>query len=283
MKPTDRLFDNSWARLGWVNTIGNRVIPFVQSIDHQAKSGDLVLDIERCPDHEHARFSLERPIVVPPELSFMVADFTVNARSCLDMAIQEITDRLGLPNKKPYFPIEDDGAAIGPNTRGFLRTLPDPISEVLVDLQPKYELQDFGRFDIPLDAVAVAIREVSNANKHRNITAVVRTWQSRGYTKFGDDVDVTMLHDTDESPWPTSDATVLEVRYPFGTVNETALLSMKPSRGLRLAFDDSGVRYGGSSWSAPILLSEYLDAVPKYVTKALGRLERTTLGLLTAS
>lgn len=83
------VFSDSWARLGWVESLAARVLPAALAIDEQGRRGNLQADLRSCEDHDHIRYTLVDPIAVPVDLGFLIADLATNARSCLDMAIEK--------------------------------------------------------------------------------------------------------------------------------------------------------------------------------------------------
>jgi len=221
------LLADSWARLEWVRTLVAKVAPFVAAIDRQGRSGNLNLAVAYQGEFEHARYTLARPIAIPDVVGFTIADIAVNARSCLDLAIQAIVNTYDLAVKSPQFPIENNvDKAISDRTKRLFDTLAPEFVEVLTDLQPSYE-KPWGHVDIPVNHSALMIREISNANKHRNLTPAVRTSSSSGFTVIKG-LELELVQEGSPSPWPADDTTVLEVRYPRGTATNEQLLALRP-------------------------------------------------------
>ena len=268
----ESLFADSWARLRWVEQSIARIKPLVDAINAEARAAPLELLIESHGEYEHARFRLAQSVPVPEELGFAVADIAVNARSCLDMAIQAIVDHNHLPVSMPMFPIEDDiTKKLGQKTRDLFKALSPELVDALRPLQPRYSMEAFGNFDIPLNNVALMIREISNTNKHRNITPALRTAMSRGYSMVEGMGSLEMVSDNEPSPWPTEDATVLEVRYRPGEATEAQLLELRPPRDLRVMLHEAGLRYQ-ETWEVPIDVEYFLTESARFVRNALDRI-----------
>lgn len=178
---TELLFRDSWRRLAWVKQLVTRATEEVLSmIEPNKPSFDL--EVRDAPDNDrfsHARFSFVLP-VTPDNVTFLVSDIATNARSCLDMAVHEIVDTHGLTLSRQarVFPIEtamhdaQRGQKVNPTmdrkTKQLLDVLPAPFVQVISNLQPQYSTP-YGRFAIPSNVTALWIREISNANKHRNV------------------------------------------------------------------------------------------------------------------
>lgn len=198
---------DSWARLDWVRTLIGRVAPIVAAIDDQLRGAPVVFEFAANGEFEHARYMLDGPVPVPDAVGFTIADIAVNARSCLDMAITAVVDAYGLPIRRPYFPIEDNIAVRQePRIEKLLAAVPAPFTQVLNDLQPIYETP-WGRMGIPINRSALMIREISNANKHRNITPTVRTQTSGGFLHHPG-LGAALLPAGARSRWPHSDGTI---------------------------------------------------------------------------
>lgn len=277
-----RLAD-SWARLEWVRTLIAQIAPTVNALSIQAKAGPLRVE-QRCHGAwMHARVSLHEPLPVPEHLGFVVGDIAVNARSCLDMAITQLNAHFDAAMRRPQFPILDDRAnqKNDASMREIRGRLPAVISDAVLELQPVHDAK-FGHLDIPLNVEVLFLREVANANKHRNITPVVRAQTMRGVRHS--DVAMELLSDGDESPWEPSDAAICEVRYEPTRLladDEVAHLAFG-ERELTLA--RTGAHYGepknerawmeATGFDLQIDLVEFLKLVPRYVGRALRDLER---------
>lgn len=262
--------NDSHERLRWVRVLINRIAPIVSAINEQARFGAITVETACDADFEYARFALANPIPVPDEIGFTIADIAVNARSCLDMAITAVADAHA-PGKiaRPQFPIENDIADI--STNGHLtrlrRVLPAPFLQVLDDFQPRRDTP-YGRSKVPINRTALMIREISNTNKHRNITPTIRTPRGAGFTPV-DGLNAEYVPASAPSPWPHSDTTVLEVRYMPAPDAAQRLPELRPFGTAEVMVHATG--YGRTDFGIPIPISaiEFLDLAPKYVEHVL--------------
>jgi hypothetical protein len=209
---------------------------------------------------------------------FTVADIAVNARSCLDMAIQRIFDSHEVRDKqKPQFPIVNDiDHLAGPDgdeeaaQRKWMQAYPEAFRSTIRAAQPKYD-SPWGRFDVPDNEEALLIRSVSNTNKHRNLTPVVRRSGHISWASSASGVPVTLSGY--ESPWSPDTATLLEVHVPQGTATAEVVREIKPNGSARLVIRETGYRYG--RFEVAVELAKFLDGVTPYVDRTLKALQRT--------
>lgn len=224
------------------------------------------------------RYTIRHPHI-PTGLGFLVADIAVNARSCLNMAIQQLASN-HCPNwARPQFPILDclnpEGrpATRDSHYRSAQRLLPGALLAVVDSAQPNYV-----DGDLPRNVSALTIRDLSNANKHRNLTPVIRAQSSTGFVHpdipNGD--RLRMLMD-DENPWASDEETVMVVVPPSGIATDVALqlrpmvsfvtqIDAGPGEGIRLR-DDPPFRF-------PFRLEDLLIRVPQFVRLTLTNLSR---------
>lgn len=132
---------------------------------------------ERSARDGHTEFTVsvtELP-PVPAPVNFLIGNIVTDARSCLDMSIDALWNFYELDRRRVavQFPLEDNF----PQKRikderlaRFLSRLDERFVEAIENAQPDYA---GGLLDIPSNLSAVFIRNLSNANKHRNITPVV--------------------------------------------------------------------------------------------------------------
>lgn len=254
---------DSLDRLGWVDTLVSRALPVVEGINAQSRNGDVAVETAEAGAWGYARYLLMEAIPVPDELGFLIADIAVNARSCLDMATTAAATAYGSPNLKPYFPTEQNMTT--QTTKKLFKTLPAEFKEVFTELQPRYETP-WGRFDVPINRTALMISEVSNTNKHRNLTPAVRLNTSSGFS--GESIGVEVAGGPDRH-WGPDDVTLLEVRYPRGTVTVEDLTSVRLLCVQELALANVELQYLHPGFPVPILLGEFLRLAPSYVRYAL--------------
>lgn len=270
---------DSFSRLDWVTHLVERIRPIVAAIDHQAKHGELVPEVRGCNQgHDHIRYQIADPFEVPDGLMFTVADIAVNARSCLDMAVQRIFDSYEVRGKqKPQFPIVDDiDHLANPDgdeeaaQRKWMQAYPEAFRRTIRAAQPKYD-SPWGRFDVPDNEEALLVREVSNTNKHRNLTPVIRRSGHLSWESSTSGVPVKLSGN--ESPWSPDTATLLEVHVPPGTATADVVREIKPNGSARLVIQETGYRYG--HFEVPVELAKFLDGVAPYVHRTLKALQRT--------
>lgn len=276
-------FADSWQRLVWVKELVSRVLPVVDEIDKQGRKGNLVAELRNCTEHDHIRYTLARPLVIPHEVGFTIADIATNARSCLDMAIEHLLQARGSSLAIPLrqFPIEDDVQILGDRTAKLLAALPVPHQRVLADLQPAYEQPGLGRFEVPINYTALQIREISNANKHRNIAPTLRTAQSMGFSyPAGVEMasEIELVFDQDETPWPVSDdSLILETRRPRGKLTTAQIQDVRPVTELTLMIHGTRYRLKRLREPSPIAAGDFLRKAPEYVAHALTVLEQASV------
>lgn len=125
------------------------------------------------------------------EVNFRLGNIVTDARSCLDMAIEQIWKEYGIDRSfgrkgtlTVQFPLEDNFEEKRKSERlqAFLARMDERFVEVIEAAQPDYTMRD-----IPGNISALFIRNFSNANKHRNITPVqvVQDHVSTGTNGYG--------------------------------------------------------------------------------------------------
>lgn len=172
------LLADSWERLSWVDlqsaTLGEMLAPVLG-----APKYPLLEVVDRCIDAPDAiEFTCEPRWAdqVPREAHFLLADLATNARSCLDMAITALVVYYGTGSERDaQFPILSQAEET--KFSSCIQKLPDELREVIDLAQPNY-LSGF--IDIPMNLSALIIRQISNANKHRNITPIVIKYRCGG-------------------------------------------------------------------------------------------------------
>lgn len=159
--------------------------------------------------------------------------------------------------------------------------LPEAHQKVIRDLQPTYFVEGLGHMDVPINETALQIRDVSNANKHRNLTPALRTTQSLGFaypTGTEPAPSLEMVFEREETPLgPFNDDVILELRWPRGTLSDDYVRGIRPATTLRLAAHGSGFMYPRLSTELPIYVVDFARRVPAYVRHALTVLEQAEL------
>lgn len=257
------------ARLKWAERLGDRLMELSQHVLASTAANGLEYD-ERVQDGlRFVRFRIALSDPVPEEAGFLLSDLVVNARSSLDMALQAVVDGLGLDWKKPQYPLEDERPMRG-CTRAE-RRLPEPYLEAVLGMQP---FKPHG-FDIPVNLTAIELRDLSNINKHRRITPVIRRISSRGFTHAGPSSSLIQIDETRWDEWPAEGQVVTVLRAPESVPLE-AFLETRPSAGLYLKVEvgrDGGYEFGPED-RLPINVIEFTPRVLAYVRLAISRIEQ---------
>ncbi|MDQ7991824.1 MAG: hypothetical protein REI45_03995, partial [Propionicimonas sp.] len=196
------MFADSRARLDWVERLCAQALGLAN--DFMLRSGArpfFSVDETVVDGVRFLRLGLPDP---PADLGFLVADISTDGKSCLDMAMQNVVDSLGLDWCDPSFPLVYD-----PDTRSRKQSrawqvakekLPAVIWEAIRGIQPHQPTSAYGLWDVPAHYTGWELQELTNANKHRNLTPVI--FASSMLTVDDDDY----LANPSESPWPTEDA-----------------------------------------------------------------------------
>lgn len=269
---------DSWARLDWVRTLVARASALAEPVQAQERPDRLVVRTEQIDGSSVWRYTIRHPHI-PSELGFLVADIAVNARSCLDMAMQRLADQHCPTWSRPQFPIldhlDDEGNPATGDThyRSAKRLLPTALLAVVDSAQPRYDTGD-----LPRNVSALLIRDLSNVNKHRNLTPVIRAQSSRGFehpnVPGGD--QLRMLA-TEENPWADDEETVMCVVPPPGMEPDVAL-QLRPMVSFVTQVDagpGEGIRLRGDpSFRAGFRLQDVLTRVPRFVRLTLTNLSR---------
>ncbi|MBC9822830.1 hypothetical protein [Terrabacter sp. MAHUQ-38] len=260
---------DSYERLRWVRSLAARVRTLSEQVSADVRRAGLQCDEVVANDRRHVRFRLP-PVEVPSELGFLVADLCVNARSCLDMATEEVVASRAPKWRRPQFPIGGlDNAERDGYYKAARKHLPAPYFQVIAEAQPyTHEPLMFHQ-----NLTAVLIHKLSNANKHRNITPVVHAKMGNGLNS--PDPRLAGLIEYGGGPWPTSprdDMTVMTLSVPAGEADLDKLVALEPttSHALTIILD---TREGMYPWREvpwmPIRLDPLVSKVPLYVQMVL--------------
>jgi len=214
----------------------------------------------------------------PDDLGFLVADISTDSKSCLDMAVQGVVDSLGLKWDNAAFPLVDDPDAPTKPPQAWKAAkekLPAAVWEAILGVQPHWPSTAYGRWDVPAYYTGWELQQLTNVNKHRNLTPVVFVSSMR---TVGDDEYLAL---PSESPWPTDEA-VFILRGPSQLASSEiieraqpeAMLELQIRGGHRGGYAFPGATSGdGTTLMLPIRIDDYLHRVPRFVRLALGRLE----------
>lgn len=272
----------AFARLEWVDALAQQVkeathpwwrrmwTPRVSATEEMVAGNGLVL----------RRLVRDEPDL-PDETGFLVGDLVVNARSCVDMAMQGLVDAGDLKWRKPQFPFDLSGAR-GLTAGGAYRSLfqeardvlPPAVFEVITDVQPNLDPGPFGRIEVPRHKAAIAVVELANQAKHRNLTPVAVRAPMRGF--WGDDGTLNMVPDEDwPQAWAEDPATVMVLSSPAGVAIPADLHHMV-SCELEVTSDKPVRSMGDLAGVVPLhfLLRDIVTEVPVYVRRILKQIER---------
>lgn len=197
------LFHDSWHRLSWVERQTEAVRTLAEPWLRLPRRASLQVQIdEERSKNGHLEFSVEAIPVreLPADVNFLVGNIVTDARSCLDMAIDSIWNHYELKRNRVHvqFPLEDDFGQKREEKRHrlFLERLNEEFVAVIEEAQPNY----FGGIvDIPGNVSAIFIRELSNANKHRNITPAAVRINLSSYGTCRDGLKLRTLDSTERS------------------------------------------------------------------------------------
>ena len=260
---------DSYDRLGWVRALASRVDALGAQMRDEVQRAGLRCDELVVDGTRHVRFRLP-PVEVPAELRFLVADLCVNARSCLDMAMEHIAASRAPGWRRPQFPIGGlDVAANDGYYKAARKHLPPAYFQVVAEAQP-YTHQSLGFHQ---NLTGVLIHKLSNANKHRNITPVVHAKLGNGFNS--PDPSVSDLVTYGGGPWPNSprdEMTVMTLSVPADAVGLAAIMAWEPTTSdvLTIVLNP---REGIYPWREvpwmPIRLNPMVGKVPLYVQMVL--------------
>lgn len=253
-------------RLEWCRILASRVHRLVSDLEDRTRRAGVVHEILGSDGYRWVRFSLARPSDIPRELTFQIADFVVNARGCLDMAVQRVVELRGGTNAKgkhwkgPQFPI-----TLGQQKDRHLRAARDhlPIQhvEAMEGLQVKR-----GPWGWDLFTSGALLHELANEVKHRNL-AVVRhapSIVSRVQPAESDGVEVV----TGPSPFDRAPGHLMTLRAPSG-VDDGVLLARPPDAWLATSVVLPPCTHWPTGWRLPVtdLLSQSLAFVQLALTR----------------
>lgn len=273
------MFEDSWKRLLWVEKLVADASEIVDDVARQVLNARVILDRRVVGNFVHVRVRLHEPFVFDSALAFLIADLVINARSCLDMAVTQAVEKASCPVRNPQFPILDDIDEWGKN--GTCQSIEKALDPALVDaikiLQPKHDT-DFGFLMVPFNMVALVIREVANANKHRNLTPAVHSVIGRGLKREVNDLKLVYA---DESAWEATCLDLVEVKFPDGRVMDDSAVADSVFANFELQITASRFHYGGlekidvihHGFDIAIPVRGILYDVPRFVRHALESLE----------
>lgn len=145
MEPT--ILDDSYARLRWVKLLADQARTALDALEHDSGAAE----------REDERLN---------HLAFLIGDMATNAWACLDMAVTQLVEHRGVNLKSPSFPIlnKDKLKQIRDSD------LPEAWKHAITVLQP-----EDGEHYLRPNIEALWMRDISNANKHRNLTSALRS------------------------------------------------------------------------------------------------------------
>lgn len=276
-----RELEPALARLEWVDALAGRVkdatdpwwrrpwTPKVSATEELETGNGQVL----------RRLVRDEPDL-PQVAGFLVGDLVVNARACLDMAMQGLVDAGGLKWGNPQFPFDLSGGR-GRSDVGYRgrfeearKVLPPAVFEVITDVQPNLDPGPFGRIEVPRHKAAIAVVELSNQAKHRNLTPIAVSSPIRGFSGVGAPFALAMSADWPPL-WAEDPATVIVLSGPAGAAIpaelqpvvtcELVVSSDRPVRSMGDLADVVPHRFE---------LGDVVTEVPEYVRHVLRRVER---------
>lgn len=273
VEPLD--LSDSFARLSWVQRVAAMIRKMGDdALFEVARTGLHVKQIEH-DGRELVGFALRDSTRVPDDLGFLIADMVVDARSCLDMAVDRLVATRNLPWKGPLpsFPLADD--QFGTKTSSSwtnIKALPDPYREAIIGIQPHVH----PAYRVAVGCIGPELRELSNANKHSNLTPVIAR-NSGPWVPKPADSEWRREDSTAFSPWGEEPLFMLsrqspgcfEAKLPEGEL--TSLLTLAIDGGPR--FDAEIPRSQGAKVRLHVDLNRMLEDVPRYVELALHRLQ----------
>lgn len=272
---------DSYARLGWAKRLVDMAVGLAAESTRRTRASGLGHEGCATDTYRFVRFFVADTTAIPDDLGFLVADVAVNARSCLDMAMQSVVLRHDLRWRRPEYPLVDD---VDATDRSFPRSwtqaqrvLPNAHWQAVRGTQPNWN----GSGDVPVNMTAIELRDVANVNKHRNLTPVARTESSYGFSHPAGYGHALEMIDVADSPWGAQAQALFVMRAPAATPL-SAMLNTQPNASIKLvvqASPDVGVRLrfndkDGQPFRLPINLNEFLHRVPRYVEVALKRLRQ---------
>lgn len=267
---------DSYERLGWLERLVEQARVVLEDFERQPRYDEVFVERRVVGDLTHVRLRLASPVKVNPDLGFLISDAAVNARACLDMAITQLVAESGGEVRNAQFPILDDLDRWGGSDRltsGLDKALAPQIVEVLKTLQPKHDTE-FGFLDIPFNMIALVIRAVANANKHRNVTPVVHAVVASGVKAGASPVAPVYGHD---SAWGDTAESVLELSFPSDLLLSDQTIVESAYARFDLQIENSQFHYGGDEktyvvdfgYEIPIRVVGFLHDVPRFVRHAL--------------
>lgn len=269
------MFDDSFARLDWVRRLCQQARDLVaQVIDEMGARPYFDVEETVVGDVRYLRLTIPPP---PDDLGFLIADISVDGKSCLDMAVQAVVDALQLGWTNPEFPLVDDLLTPTSPPRSWAAAkskLPSVYWEAIRGVQPHQPTTAYGSWDVPAYYTGWELQQLTNVNKHRNLTPAVFASSMR---TVNDDYHA----DPWESPWPTEEAEFV-LRGPAQLASSEiieraqpeAMLELRIKGGPRGGYAFPGVNFDdGTPLMLPIRLDDYLGRVPKFVELSLRRLK----------
>lgn len=292
------IFHDSWRRLSWIekqiDAARRLAKPWIALPKEAALTTTIHEDSVRIG---YVEFSADvaKPPMPPEDINFLIGNIVTDARSCLDMAMEQIWNDYAIDRAvgksgtlTVQFPLEDnleEKRRKNLRLQQFLARMDERFVEVVENAQPNYAN---GLLDIPYNISAIFIRNFSNANKHRNITPVV-TNQHLGMT--GTDVAGVSLKSLDRSElagvrplrfslnYDTKQHSETDIRAYIARLNQprSTPLVISVSQRLVVVGDEVPIyppQLGGLKvpWRAE--LDELLQKIPAYIRLTLRNLNR---------
>lgn len=259
------------ARLTWAEGLGRRVVAQVRTARDETAARGLIPEERVIGEHRYVRWCRSTDFPVPEEVGFLFADFVMNVRSALDIAMTSVAETLGLDWKRPDFPLldsKDDRTA-----KTLQKRLPEPYLEAVLDIQP----QPFPvGGDFPMNLTAIELRQLANINKHRRLTPVVhRESNSGGFTHGGPDADLIQLTSEVVPGWPREPCVMLVQRAP-ASVPLSSFEATQPFVSMSVVVDagEGGGYDPGDGFVLPVNVLDFIPRAEAYARLALKRLEQ---------
>lgn len=235
----------------------------VDVVDDYLKSPAFSLEIRDSrtePGRRHARWTAKLPELLP-SLRLEVAAIAVELRSCLDMAIVEVSARHSSEWKRPQFPIVhgEEGADCMAKVNRFL---PQEYAEVIESVQPRYDVEGLGHFDVPVSHTLLELRDLSNTNKHIRTTPVVFRRSMSGYVGG---LGLTRVMSAQDSAWDDSSEHAVELTFAAND-EDKSLDGLRVTCSSYLAIANADHRYQGEvDRQRAVRLADFLRNGPTLV------------------
>lgn len=254
------------ARLEWARGLGVQISSIAEGVLNEMSAAGLEREICLIDGEAFARFMMPEVGEFPQELQFLVGDFLVNCRAVLDMTVQAIVDARRVEWRRPEFPLLGTPVAETVSTKPaaqFRRCIPEPYQEAVMSIQPT-EHPVLGTWTYR--RATLELRELSNVNKHRGLTAAVvtRSMTRMGKVRAAGDTDPIHWLEASESPWRHSSRTVCTGK---GSLRDLVDCEVEVLPTIRI---DAGPQ----TPFAPPGLYDLMDRTLRYVRLAMRRVEQ---------